>query len=139
MNELTIKANLNRLAEHVAAHPDAMGTEEIEDMYLEHFFAPGMYGRRMFIPAGLLLIGKIHRHSHLNVMTYGTLQIVSTFGSDLKMGPDMWQSEAGIQRNVLGINDAEIITLHANPTDTQDMAELEALIIAPDYEALEKL
>ena len=139
MNELTTRAGLDRLAVLVAAHEDAMGTEEIEDMYLEHFFAPGMYGRRMFIPAGLILIGKIHRHSHLNVMTFGSLEIVSTFGSDIKVGPDMWQSEAGIQRNVLGLTDAQIITLHANPTDTQDLAELEAMIIAPDYTALEKL
>lgn len=139
MGGLTTRAGLDRLAVLVAAHADAMGTEEIEDMYLEHFFAPGMYGRRMFIPAGLLLIGKIHRHSHLNVMTFGSLEIVSTFGRDIKVGPDMWQSEAGIQRNVLGLTDAQIITLHANPTDTQDLSELEAMIIAPDFTSLEKL
>ena len=139
MNELTTRGDLDKLGQLVADHPRAMVTEEIEDMYLEHFFAPGMYGRRMFIPAGLLLIGKIHRHSHLNVMTFGSLEIVSTFGRDIKVGPDMWQSEAGIQRNVLGLTDAQIITLHANPTDTQDLAELEAMIIAPDYTALEAL
>lgn len=139
MNELTTRGDLDALAQLVAQHPESMATEEIEDMYLEHFFAPGLYGRRMFIPAGLLLIGKIHRHSHLNVMTFGSLEIVSTFGHDIKVGPDMWQSEAGIQRNVLGLTDAQIITMHANPQDTRDLAELEAFLIAPDYTTLEKL
>ena len=139
MNELTTRGDLDALAQLVAQHPASMATEEIEDMYLEHFFAPGLYGRRMFIPAGMLLIGKIHRHSHLNVMTFGSLEIVSTFGHDIKVGPDMWQSEAGIQRNVLGLTDAQIITMHANPQDTRDLAELEAFLIAPDYTTLEKL
>lgn len=139
MNELTTRGDLDALAQLVAQHPESMATEEIEDMYLEHFFAPGLYGRRMFIPAGMLLIGKIHRHSHLNVMTFGSLEIVSTFGHDIKVGPDMWQSEAGIQRNVLGLTDAQIITMHANPQDTRDLAELEAFLIAPDYTTLEKL
>ena len=37
----------------------------------EHFFAPGMYGRRFTMPAGMLVVGKIHKHAHLMMVLKG--------------------------------------------------------------------
>ena len=38
---------------------------------VQHHFAPGAYGREMTLPAGLVVVGKIHKHAHINVISKG--------------------------------------------------------------------
>ena len=47
----------------------------LDDCELTHYFSPiieefgcAVYGRQMFIPKDTLIVGKIHKHSHLNVI-----------------------------------------------------------------------
>ena len=42
---------------------------------VQHHFAPGAYGREMTLPAGLVVVGKIHKHAHINVISKGRLQV----------------------------------------------------------------
>jgi hypothetical protein len=52
---------------------DGVIDSTLEDCILTHHFSPvdekygcGTYAREMFIPKDTLIIGKIHRHQHLN-------------------------------------------------------------------------
>ena len=48
-------------------HPDAVfGDTDL--CPLKHSFADGQYVREMFIPKGVMIIGKIHKHSHPNFL-----------------------------------------------------------------------
>jgi hypothetical protein len=51
--------------------------------------------------------------------------------------PMTFISQPGAKRVVLIHEDLVWTTVHANPTDTRDLALIEAAVIAPDYEALE--
>ena len=42
-----------------------------------HFFAPGMYLRRLVVPAGMLIVGKTHRHDHFLIVTTGRALVIS--------------------------------------------------------------
>ena len=38
---------------------------------LKHYFAPGVYLREIFMPAGSVVIGKIHKTEHFNIIQKG--------------------------------------------------------------------
>ena len=91
-----------------------------------HFFAPGMYLRELTVPAGMLLVGKIHKHSHFLVVTKGRAEVISEFGRSIVEPGHISVSQAGVKRVVLALEDTQFITIHLNSTDTQDLAVVEA-------------
>jgi hypothetical protein len=113
--------------------PEAIDAETLERELNEHFFAPGVYGRKMLIPAGMCVVGKIHRHAHLNVITTGVIKVVTEFGEDTYTGPRIWVSEPGTKRAVYAIEDTEWLTVHANPDNLSDVRKIEAQVIAPTF------
>ena len=42
-----------------------------EDFPVVHHFAPGVYARELTMAAGLIVLGKIHKTRHLNIITKG--------------------------------------------------------------------
>lgn len=119
--------------------PDSMTEKELEDEFNHHHFAPGVYGRTMIIPAGMCVVGKIHKHAHLNVITRGVIKVVTEFGEDVFHGPRTWTSEPGTKRAVYAIEETEWITIHHNPDNLTDIRELEALLIAPSFDEYDRL
>lgn len=109
------------------------------DCPVEHFFAPYMYGRRIFMPAGSLVVGKIHKHSHLNNISQGKVRVVTEFGAEELAAPYEFVSEAGTKRAVYVLEDCIWTTYHHNPTDTRDLIEIEKEVIAENYSELDLL
>ncbi len=102
---------------------------------LRHHFAPGLYVREAVLPAGSLVIGKIHRHQHFVQLVSGTATIVTEHGAQTYTGPALWTSEPGAKRVVFSHTETTFLTFH--PSDETDLDKLEDTIIAPSYEALE--
>lgn len=107
-----------------------------EELPPEHYFAPGMYVRRLDIPAGTYVVGKIHRHAHIVMLMSGTADINTGEGMERITGPCIWNSPEGAKRILYTHTDCVFSTCHLNPSDTQDLDELEALIIEPEKELL---
>lgn len=97
-----------------------------------HLFAPGMYLRELTVPAGMLLVGKIHRHQHFLIVTKGKAEVISEFGREVVGAGHMSVSQAGVKRVVLALEDTQFITVHLNLTDTQDLSIIEAVHIEPE-------
>lgn len=98
----------------------------------DHIFHPGWYERRLLVPAGMLIVGKIHKHAHPVGVIYGRALIISEFNHQ-EVGPGFLDvSSAGVKRVVLAIDDTLFFTIHANPTDTRDLAQIEADHIEPE-------
>lgn len=121
------------------AQPDAMDEEELEREFNQHHFAPEVYARTMLIPAGMCVVGKIHKHAHINVITRGVIKVVTEFGEDIFTGPRTWVSEPGTKRAVYAIEDTEWITIHPNPDNLTDIRKLEEQLIAPSFESYDML
>lgn len=101
---------------------------------LKHSFCNGMYVREIFIPKGTLLTGKIHKHSHPNFLLKGTVNVITEGdGNQTLTGPLSIISSAGTKRALFAHTDLIWVTVHENPTNTQDLKELEQIIIAKDY------
>ena len=100
---------------------------------LMHSFADGCYVREIFIPAGELLVGKIHRHSHPNFLMKGRVTVLTEDGGTQELiAPTYMISPPGTKRVVYVHEDCVWITVHV--TDETDLDKIEEYVIAPDYD-----
>ena len=107
-----------------------------KDFPLKETFTDGVYIREMYIPADSVIVGKIHRHAHLNYILFGTVTVLTKDGLETLTGPCSMISTAGTKRALYSHTDTIWTTVHANPTEERDPEKLEALIIAPSYDNL---
>ncbi len=104
---------------------------------LNHHFAPGAYAREILLPAGSMVIGKIHKHSHINVISKGRVAVLTEAGRVDMQAPYTFVSEPGTKRVVYAYEDTVWTTIHVS-TET-DLAKLEDELIAPSYAEYQKL
>jgi hypothetical protein len=91
----------------------------------EHFFAPGMYGRKLVISAGTLVVGKIHKHSHLMMVLQGKAEVITEFDRTVVGAGHVSVSQPGAKRVVLAIEDTTFMTVHHNPKNTENLDDIE--------------
>jgi len=99
----------------------------------EHIFHDGWYERRLHVPAGMLIVGKTHRHRHIVGVISGNALLISKFGREQVQTGYLSVSEPGVKRIVLAAEDTLFVTLHANPSNTRDLDKIEAEHICPEY------
>jgi len=85
-----------------------------------------MYLRELTIPAGMLMVGKIHKHAHFLMVLKGRAEVVSEFGRMIVEAGHISVSPPGVKRIVLALEEVQFVTVHVNPTDTEDLTVIEA-------------
>ena len=100
-----------------------------------HHFADGVYLRELFMAAGTVVVGKIHRTKHLTIIASGTVRITTSNGVEEITGPSVFVSDAGAKKAIYAITDATLMNPH--PTEETDIGKIEMEFIAPSFEALE--
>lgn len=113
----------------------------LPDCTLTHYFTPKdekygchAYAREMFIPKGTLIIGKIHRHQHLNFISKGRVTVSTEFGKKELVAPCTFVSEVGLKRAVYAEEDTLWTTVHLTAHGAEDkLPEIENEVIAPTY------
>ena len=104
---------------------------------VKHHFAPGSYGREMTLPAGLVVVGKIHKHAHINVISKGRVQVFTEQEGVLELAaPYTFVSSPGTKRVVHVLEETVWTTVHV--TDKTDLAEIEREVIATDFMEVEQ-
>lgn len=104
-----------------------------------HHFAAGMYAREFPMPAGMVVVGKTHLHEHLMMVVKGHAVVVDEFGRyEVKAG-FIQVSKPGAKRVVCAFEDTTFVTVHLNPTNTQDLLQIESEHIEPESEEMQKL
>lgn len=95
---------------------------EQTDCPTRHYFAPGLYAREMFIPAGTVLTGAVHKVKHLAVFV-GDITVWTDEGMKRLTGHHTFVSEAGAKR--AGYAHADTYCTGFFVTDKTDIRELE--------------
>jgi len=102
---------------------------------LKHSFAEGIYCREIFIPQGMLLIGKIHKHSHPVFIMKGDITVVSEEGVRRIKAPAYLISKEGIKRVGYAHEDTVWVNIHA--TRETDIEKIEEEIILKSYDEID--
>lgn len=113
----------------------------LEDCVLTHYFSPidpeygcCTYARQMLIPKGTLIIGKIHRHQHLNFILKGKVSVITEFGKKYIEAPATFISEVGLKRSVYAEEDTIWTTVHMTKhIGEENLSKIEEEVISPTY------
>ena len=128
ISEVPTRQQIDRLQEEVSKMPQADG------MITDHFFADGMYSRRVFRKAGTLIVGKVHKKDHFFICTKGEIIAWTEKGMKKLSAGDIIECKQGTKRVTLATMDSIGTTVHR--TDKTDLDEIEAELIEPDEKAL---
>ena len=101
---------------------------------LKHTFGDGIYVREMFAPAGHLVVTKIHKLDHPYFLLKGEVSVLTETGTFKIKAPHWAMTKAGTKRVCYVHTDTLWITVHPNPTDTQDLDKIEEFVIAKSYD-----
>jgi len=113
---------------------EGLGLPQTE-LPLRHTFTTGAYVREITLPAGQIIVGKLHRHAHLNFISRGSVTVVTEHGGVERLtGPCTIISPAGTKRVVYTHEETIWTTVHV--TEETDLIKIEAETIAPSYTAL---
>ena len=118
---------INRLQAEMVKLPQA-------ELPTEHYFSDGMYCRKLFRPAGTLIVGKVHKKDHFFLCASGEIIAWSEKGMVTLRAGDIIESKAGTKRVTLAVEDSIGVTFHR--TDKTDLDEIEAELIEPEAAAL---
>ncbi len=130
--ELEIRDKILQFEDAIKAIPGSF-EGDTENCPLTHEFPPGLYVRTIRIPAGTALTGKLHRHEHPNYLKSGQVEVATESGGhEVLEGPLFMISKGLTKRALICLTDVEWTTIHANPENLTDPAELEKDIIISD-------
>lgn len=105
---------------------------DVIDVPVQHHFAPGVYMRQMDAAAGTLVVSKMHRTEHMNILLKGSLTVATEDGIQLMTAPCVLKSMPGTKRIGYFHEDSSWITVH--PTEEIDLEKIEQQVIVPDDE-----
>jgi quercetin dioxygenase-like cupin family protein len=109
----------------------AMMLPPVDNLQTEHHLHGGVYSRKVFIPKGTVVIGAVHKTTHIFICISGEIKVWSTEAPVCVMtSGDITESLPGVKRVVFTLQDTVIMTVHRVEALTMD--EIEDEIVEPD-------
>ena len=102
------------------------------DAPIKHHFSKGVYAREIFMPKGMLIVGKIHKTKHLNIVSQGKCVVVTPTRRIEIKAPYTFESSEGEQKVVYMLSDVIWTTIHL--TNSTDLEVIEEECIAKEYD-----
>ena len=133
MSQLINKNVIPTMAQIQALQNEMAQMPQVE-LQTEHYFSEGMYCRKVWRPAGTIIVGKVHKKDHFFMCAQGEIVAWSEKGMVKLCAGDIIESKSGTKRVTLALTDAIGITIHK--TEKIDLNEIEAELIEPDETAL---
>ena len=85
-----------------------------------------------------MVVGAIHNHLHVWFLLTGELTVVTESTQEDYVAPCYVVSTPGVKRVIYAHEDSIFVNIHKNPSNTQDIKELEATIVSKNYKEYEK-
>jgi hypothetical protein len=109
MNELALQDNIKA---KVFAAEAFMKTQPQLDLKVVDYFSEGIYARELHIPAGTLLTGEIHKFRNLNILSAGSMSVLTEDGMKRVSAPFTIVSPSGTKRIAYAHTDCIWTTVH---------------------------
>jgi hypothetical protein len=130
---INVRKAIQAIEAKIKSMPDALGEDPFP---LRHSFADGVYIREITIPKGYFVVGKLHKHTYLNCVMSGDMSVLTESGIKRVKGPCWNVAPEGTKRFGYSHEDTVWVTAHANPNNIRDIAALEDMIHAKEYDEL---
>ena len=101
----------------------------------KHYHLKGVYVRSLFIPAGMMLTGKIHNFESIGILAQGRLRITNGTDSIIVEAPYVTVDKPGVKRLGYAETDCTFITVHR--TDADSVNEIEDELVSDTFEEFE--
>lgn len=100
---------------------------------LIHRYTPGLYIREIFMPAGSIIISKIHKTEHPYIVSKGLVTVITEADGEIKIkAPFTGITKAGTRRVLYVHEDTVWTTVHTTVKDGETVEEIEHRIIEPN-------
>lgn len=97
------------------------------ELDVQHHFSDGLYARELFIPAGVCLVGALHKTRHMYMVVSGKCRVSSQYGNQEIVAPFMGETLVGTKRVIYAETDCVWVTYH--PTDLTDIKDIEKALL----------
>lgn len=101
----------------------------------QHYQIKGVYARTMFVPAGMLVTGKIHNFESIGILAQGTMRITNGETSVVVSAPYITVDKPGIKRLGYAETDCTFISVHR--TDAEEINVIEDELVSDTFEDYE--
>lgn len=102
---------------------------------VKHYFSDGVYAREIFMPETTIIVGKVHKTRHLNIVSSGICSVVTPireFTVDASKFPVTFESYAGEQKVVYMHTEVVWTTIHL--TNSKNVSDIEKEVIAESFD-----
>lgn len=132
-NKLNYRTNVTELHNTFMNVEGALVGEELNKVNpLTHKFADGLYIREINMPAGQLMITKIHKVEHPAFVLKGKVSVLTESGVEVVEGPCYFITKPGTKRVIYTHEDTTWVTVHS--TDKKTPEEVEEDVIAKNFD-----
>jgi quercetin dioxygenase-like cupin family protein len=119
-----VRQNVTEFAESLLQYPQ-------EELPVQHDFLDGVYMRTVFMKAGLIVVGKIHKQEHVAIISKGSATVLTENGVIEITAPYIFKSPPGARRALVIHEDMVWTTVHRS--EHTDLEQLEEQLIAKDF------
>ncbi len=98
------------------------------DLEVKHYFSKGVYARELHIPADTILTGEIHKFKNLNILSQGSMSVLTEEGIKRVEAPFTVVSPAGTKRIAYAHTKCIWTTIHG--TDETNVDRIKEMFIA---------
>ena len=105
---------------------------------LKHTFADGIYIRQMEMRKDSVVVGAIHNHLHVWFLLTGHITVTTESSTEDYISPCYVVSTPGVKRVIYANEKSIFVNVHKNPSNTQNLDELEAEIVSKNYKEYEE-
>ena len=109
-----------------------------ERVPIRHFFMDGVYVREMTMFKNTFVIGAIHKHLHMCFLLKGHISVANENDIIDYIAPCYIISKPGVKRVLYAKEESVWYNTHKNPSNTQNVEQLEKEIVCISYEEYEK-
>lgn len=129
--DYVVRQFIRTMARGLNALPAAM-----QGLPVEHIAIDGMLARTMYIPKGMLLVGKIHKLDCINIVAKGDISILTEHGSGRMVGGQQAVSPAGTQK--IGFAHEDTVFINVFRTNETRLEHIEDTIGWPSFEEFDQ-
>lgn len=112
----SVRDKVNIIEAEILKHPQI-------EAPVKHYFSSGLYARELFIPAGAILTGRIHKYQNLNILSAGEMAVLTEDGCKRVSAPFTVVSPRGTKRVAYAFTDCVWTTILATDETDPDVIE----------------